>query len=121
MSSNTAQPVPPTSRKTRPSNPTKRLGLPDLPAKKRTSAEKRADEKIVADQQAAKAIKTKDAIKQMGMLEQKMETDQAAALAPVKPVRPHPKLFKKKGTVGIEDGKPASAKGKVHLMIDIQE
>lgn len=82
---------PASPRRTRPSNATKRLGLPDLPAKKRTSAEKQADDKSLADQHAAKAVKSQAAIERMGRLEKQMETDQAATIAPVKPVRPRPR------------------------------
>ncbi|KAG6379636.1 hypothetical protein JVT61DRAFT_10154 [Boletus reticuloceps] len=106
MPSNTAKLVSP--RRTRPSNANKRVGLPDLPAKKRTSAEKQADEQRLTDQRTAKAAKTKAAIEKMGRIEQKMETDQAAAVAPVKPVRPRPrqKVGKSQGATNTEGSLP---------------
>ena len=101
-----------------PSNTTKRLGLPDLPAKKSTSAKKQADEKVLTDQQAVKTVKTKKEIEQMDMLKQKMETDQAAAIAPVKTVCPHPKPVRKGKALSVKKSNPVSVKleGKAHLI-----
>ncbi|KAG6370243.1 hypothetical protein JVT61DRAFT_10703 [Boletus reticuloceps] len=106
MPSNTAKPVSP--RRTRSSNVNKHVGLPDLPAKKRRSAEKRVDEQRLADQHTAKAAKTKAAIEKMGRIKQKMETDQATAVAPVKPVclRPCQKVRKIQGATNTEGSLP---------------
>ena len=103
--SNMAKPSP---RRMHMSNATKCLGLPNAPSKRRTPAEKRADEESLADEQAAKAAKAKAAVEQMGRLEQKMETAQAAAIASVKPVRPHlrPKVVKGRGATNIEGSQP---------------
>ena len=94
--------------KTRASNVTKHPGLPDLPSKKRTPAEKQADEQGITDKQAAKAAKVKTAVEQMGRLEQKMETAQAAAIASVKPVHPHPhpKVVKNQAAENEEASQP---------------
>lgn len=105
--SNTVEPSSP--RRTRPSNATKRLGLPDLPVKKRTRAEKQADERSLADKRATKAAKAKAAIEHIGRLEQSMETNQAAAIAPVKPVRPRLKTAKEQEAV-TREAKPSNGK-----------
>ena len=109
--SNTAKPSP---RRTCASNATKRLGLPDLPSKRRTPAEKRADEQNLADEQAVKANKAKTAVEQMGRLEQKMQTAQAATIASAKPVhpRPRPKVVKGHRATNEEGSQP---NGKVSL------
>ena len=83
MSTNT---VPGSPRRTRPSNVNKHLGLPDAPQKKRTMAEKRNNDQLVAAARKAKQTVTRQAIEDIGDLEAKMAVEQKAATAPVKPV-----------------------------------
>ena len=56
----------------------------------------------------------------MDMLKQNIETDQATAIASVKPVHPHFKLVRKGGILSIGMSNPVPAKCKAHLIINKQ-
>ena len=96
----TLTPVPTSTQRTRPSNVGKRLGLPDVPKKRRTPAEKRADNQLLADSHAPKEAAIQQAIQQVGDLENRMASDQVAATAPMKPVHPKPRQYCGKGNTG---------------------
>ncbi|KAF8834004.1 hypothetical protein BDN67DRAFT_985639 [Paxillus ammoniavirescens] len=87
-------------RRTRPLNSTKRLGLPDAPVKRCTPAEKKADEQLIVDAQAAKDASFKQAVKRLGKMEDKMEVEQAEMAIPAKPVRPCARAIKKSAGKG---------------------
>lgn len=56
----------------------------------------------------------------MDILKQNIETDQATAIASVKPVHPHFKLVRKGGILSIGMSNPVPAKCKAHLIINKQ-
>ena len=83
------------TRKTCPSNVNKRMGLLDLPQKRRTLAEKKADDELVANAQAEREATTSQALQEVGELEERMKNKQAAIKVSVtKPVRPAAKNSK---------------------------
>ena len=96
----TPTPVPTSIQRTRPSNAGKHLGLPGAPKKRRTPAEKRADDQLLANSHAAKEAAIQQAIQQVGDLKNKMASDQVAATAPMKPVHPKPRQYHGKGNTG---------------------
>jgi hypothetical protein len=83
------------TRKTCSSNMNKRMGLLDLPQKRRTPAEKKADDELVANARAEREATSSQALQKIGELEEKMKTEQTATKVSVaKPIRPAAKNSK---------------------------
>lgn len=73
----------------------KHPGLLDLPQKRRILAEKKADDKLMANAQAKREVTTNQALQRVSELEEKMKNEQAASKASVtKPVHPAAKNSK---------------------------
>jgi len=85
---------------------------------RRTSAQKKADDKKTTDALAAKAATVEQGINRVADIENAMKASQAAASTPVKATRPCPKVIRKAATNGkIISSFVARCQAKSHLYI----